>query len=251
MFPSVFIDFLRISYGQKSLALWTVAWLIQYTFLICFIYLKSNTVKPRFYAGVRLWPMSDRFWKTIRLYLWCRGLCYKLVDKILALNSGMGASHRKRPIVFVFVVAMLQKIFDTLAVVYIRIFSITQLFPPFITLRFVARHSCMQHAQSTLRVLTLFLINTTFTTLCAPRAALDGTRKVLCTWCAWEWRTAKRRVKTGGNSCVTFKVEINKYNRHLKVKSKLAPARSRITFPLKLRFPSVQEQYNPYKFLTP
>jgi hypothetical protein len=41
---------------------------------------------------------------------------------------------------------------------------VTLLFPPVLTPCFVARHSCVRRVQSTVRVLTLFIMNATFTT---------------------------------------------------------------------------------------
>ena len=37
--------------------------------------------------------------------------------------------------------------------------------------------------------------------MCAPHTACDSTLKVICAWCAWEWCTPKRGIRTVENSC--------------------------------------------------
>jgi hypothetical protein len=80
--------------------------------------------------------------------------------------------------------------------------TLTQLFPPALTLCVVARHSRLRRTQSTLRVLTLFVMNTTFS-IDNVRTVRGSTPKILCVWCAQERRASSRGVRTDRISCVT------------------------------------------------
>jgi hypothetical protein len=95
--------------------------------------------------------------------------------------------------------------------------KLTQLFPPVLMRCIDARHSRTYCGLSTLRVLTLFVMSSTFTTdnvRTARRAARDRTREVLSVLCARELHAQNHSVTTGRNSCVKPRKRQGNNNNH-------------------------------------